>query len=433
MQSFASEIKSKLGDPSGDPLYRKRTSYIEFLMKRANGGDNAAREELIKIVTPYAEKVAINIISNEDGFNNISKRQAKKEAGAAIDSLLGKDNYQIVFKRIESKWYNLRFNIKNRVRQKLMVIKNSQQLVAGGEEHYGYYRSDSEKMYHTNRLIAAINTGNDDARGELIAIIKPNVEKTAKRMAHELIGGDLVDEDIISEAVTNALCNALPGRGERQSPLELNRIERAINSSLHNELSTIVQKQERSRVAEAEFARQNLPASSQPSFDLSNTEHSPERDLINKQTKEALGDAVGGLKSKHRKTLQIYSLEEIKLKEAAKISECTQQNVSLLRKKAIKTLRDDISKFPELSKPSHRKRIIAMRKLNSLHSEDSDTKNPNPVPSDVHATPEHKILENTPPESTISAEFTIPAELSNLSHAELLKMIRDSEPKRKGR
>lgn len=312
MQSFADSIKSERG------VYLSRLSveqvrHIDDLMQKAGSGNDVSREELIKVVTPYAERIVGKVFANTFGLEN--KSLVQKESSAIVDSLLRKDNYQITFESTDGKWDNLRRVIYQRVRQKFSTGKNSQQSLVEGEEqeflHNSRYRFNKEEKHHIHKFIEEINAGNDDARGKLIGIMKPYVEFSAKRIAREFIGDGEVNADMISEAVTNALYSALPSRDRRIAPLQINGIERNINQRLYRKLSTVMEQQEMSRAAEIEFARQSLPSSRQSSFDLSNPSNNPEKDLEIKRARAMLNDILEPLPPDQRAVLEYRYLEGV--------------------------------------------------------------------------------------------------------------------------
>ncbi len=315
------------------------TSRAKSLMLKANEGNERAREDLITVLRPYIEKI-VGQIASDNGLGKADKL-VQTESEKIIELFLSKDNYQKAHAHAKGDFSSLRKDIYAHTYHQFNFNSRGQEIFSAVKENFYSYMKEGERgrIYD---LIQKVNSGDGNAQGELISVIKPHMETVAKNMGL-IITGEKISDDLVSEAVTSALYKIFIENRDHSKPFTVNSIQTSAAYYLRNAIvDTGILRQEE-KAAEEEFLRQQNPGK-QSSFDRGNPS-SPERDLIIKQTNTKLRQYVWELPPDNRNVVNDRYLNDQTTNEIAEVKGLEGKHVRYLKKQGLNKLRQPCRKL----------------------------------------------------------------------------------------
>ncbi len=218
----------------------------------------------------------------------------------------------------------------------------------GQTQHKDHSRHFTKQEYtHINDLMEKIRNGDAYASDELIKTIKPFVDRTSKKLALKILGEDNISDEVISDAVNNALVRLLAGNGNANifsgDPKGWKYLQTRIQNTLVDEFKKIKVARQKELVGSSPDSSYRNEKDIALDRDVSN----PEIELQKKEVSLALQGVLSNVSERERYILEGI-LDEKTEENIGKELGISKQRVDQIRGKALEDLRKPFSRNKRL-------------------------------------------------------------------------------------
>ncbi len=209
----------------------------------------------------------------------------------------------------------------------------------GQTQHKDHSRHFTKQEYaHINDLMTKIRDGDAYASDELIKAIKPFVDRTSKKLALKILGEDNINDEIINDAVNNALVRLFAANGSSNifsgHPKGWDYLQTRIQNTLVYEFKKIQVAQQKELVGISADSSYRNGKNIALDRDVSN----PETELQEKEVRTALQGVLSNVSEWKRYILEGI-LDEKTEENIGKELGVSKQRVSQIKEDALNDLR----------------------------------------------------------------------------------------------
>jgi|CXWL01.1.fsa_nt_gi RNA polymerase sigma factor (sigma-70 family) len=210
----------------------------------------------------------------------------------------------------------------------------------GQTQHKDHSRHFTKQEYtHINDLMEKIRNGDAYASDELIKTIKPFVDRTSKKLALKILGEDNIGDEVINDAVNNALVRLLSGNGSSNifsgDPKGWDYLQTRIQNTLVDEFKKIQEAQQEEFVGSSPDSSYRNGKHIALDRDASN----PEADLQEKEVTIALRNGLRSVTPRKEQILRGLFLDERTEENMGEELGVSKQRVEQIKKVALEDLR----------------------------------------------------------------------------------------------